>query len=106
MGKVIYNMKNAAHQALSTVKRSSTHVFSSWLSDKKVERELSVLGLDWTKSAILSELSGLVGHGLSERKFKEYERAFGKITTSRSFMLFLGNAMLNGENLSVSLPGR
>ena len=92
-------MKNATHQALSTVEKSSTYVFSSWLTDKKVEFEIAAVGLDAVKVRVLEDLRPLVGHGLSERKYREYDSAFGKVSSSRSFMLFLGNAMLNGENL-------
>ena len=94
-------MRQAAHGTLSEVEKSSTFVFATWLQDKRVEKEIRLKGLETVKSEILNDLENIVGHGLSDQKYGGYVSAFKKANNPVKFMMFLGNAVLTGENLAV-----
>ena len=80
---------------------SVTSVFMGWISNKKIEEVYKTSSLDEVKAKVVSDLSEIVGKGLSSESFNKYKNAILGKKKINDLSIYMANVMLAGDNLYI-----
>ena len=80
---------------------SVTSVFMGWISNKKIEEVYKASSLDEVKAKVVSDLSEIVGKGLSSESFNKYKNAILGKKKINDLSIYMANVMLAGDNLYI-----
>ena len=80
---------------------SVTSVFMGWISNKKIEEVFKSSSLDAVKENVVSDLSAIIGKGLSPESFNKYKNAILGKKKINDLSIYMANVMLAGDNLTV-----